>query len=57
MDDVLYAWLERMFNYSNVPKYRGYFKEWVDNITEDQIVGFRRMMEVDYVNRGKSSAE
>ena len=49
MNEELYNWLEKMFMYSNIPKYRKYFKEWVDNITESQIVGFDRMRKADYV--------
>ena len=49
MNEELYNWLERMFMFSNIPKYRKYFKEWVDNITDDQISGFERMRKADYV--------
>ena len=49
MNEELYNWLEKMFMYSNIQKYRKYFKEWVDNVTEDQLVGFERMMKADYV--------
>jgi hypothetical protein len=48
MNEELYNWLEKMFMFSNIPKYRKYFKEWVDNITEDQITGFQRMMGANY---------
>lgn len=37
-----------MFIRSTIPKYHKYFKEWVENITEDQIFGFERMMNADY---------
>jgi hypothetical protein len=49
MNEDLYNWLEKMFMYSNIRKYRKYFKEWVDNITEGQIIGFERMRKADYV--------
>ena len=48
MNEELYNWLEKMFMYSNIQKYRKYFKEWVDNITESQIIGFERMKKADY---------
>jgi hypothetical protein len=48
MNEELYNWLEKMFMFSNIPKYRKYFKEWIDNITEDQVIGFRRMMGANY---------
>lgn len=48
MKEETYKWLEEMFMRSNIPKYRKYFKEWIENITEDQVVGFERMMTADY---------
>lgn len=48
MEKEVYEWLENMFTRSNIPKYRKYFKEWVDNLTEDQVFGFRRMMNANY---------
>jgi hypothetical protein len=48
MNEDLYNWLEKMFMFSNIPKYRKYFKEWVDNITGEQIVGFERMRKANY---------
>lgn len=44
MTDELYAWLEKEFKYSNHKKYHKYFKEWVDNINEAQIIGFKEQM-------------
>ncbi len=49
MDDKLYNWLEREFKYSNHPKYLKYFEEWINNLTEDQKNGFKKMMTADYV--------
>ncbi len=42
-----------MFMHSNIPKYRKYFKEWVDNLTGDQIIGFERMSKANYKNNNK----
>ena len=44
MNDKLYEWLRKEFYYSNHPKYRHLFEEWVRNITQSQIDGFRRQM-------------
>lgn len=44
MTDELYNWLEKQFNYSNHVKYRKYFKEWISNITDNQIDGYRNQM-------------
>lgn len=44
MNDELYNWLKREFIYSNLPKYHKYFKQWINNITPDQIVGFNKQM-------------
>ena len=49
MNEELYSWLEKMFIRSNISKYRKYFHEWIENITEDQIIGFQRMMNANYV--------
>lgn len=40
----LIIWLEKEFYKSNHPKYHKYFKEWLSNITLEQIDGFNRMM-------------
>lgn len=48
MNEELYNWLEKMFMHSNIKKYRQYFHEWIENITEDQIIGFERMSKVNY---------
>ena len=44
MTEELYNWLEKEFNINNHKKYRKYFKEWVDNLTNDQIKGFNDLM-------------
>lgn len=44
MNNKLYEWLHKEFYYSNHPKYRHLFEEWVRNITQSQIDGFRRQM-------------
>ncbi len=44
MTDRLYEWLRREFYSSNHPKYRHLFEEWVSNITEGQIEGFKKQM-------------
>lgn len=31
-----YLWKE--FRYNNVPKYYKYFDEWLENLTDDQII-------------------
>jgi hypothetical protein len=40
---ALYNWLEKEWRECNAPKYQHYFKEWVENLTEDQINGFEKM--------------
>lgn len=44
MNNELYEWLRKEFYYSNHAKYRHLFEEWVRNITQSQIDGFRRQM-------------
>lgn len=44
MNDKLYEWLRKEFYYSNHAKYRHLFEEWMRNITQAQIDGFRRQM-------------
>ena len=50
MERELYEWLEFRFYHDNHVKYRKYFKEWVINITQNQIDGFRRQMQTDLSN-------
>ena len=40
---ALYNWLEYEWRISNHPKYQHYFKEWVENLTDAQIVYFNEM--------------
>lgn len=50
MERELYEWLEYRFYRDNHLKYRKYFKEWITNITLNQIDGFRRQMQTDLSN-------
>ncbi len=50
MERELYEWLEYRFYRDNHLKYRKYFKEWVTNLTQNQIDGFRRQMQTDLSN-------
>lgn len=42
MDNVLKEWLRIEFYKSNISKYKKYFDEWINNITENQIDGFEQ---------------
>ena len=42
MDNILKEWLRIEFYKSNIPKYKKYFDEWINNITENQIDGFEQ---------------
>lgn len=44
MTKELFEWLEFRFYRDNHVKYRKYFKEWIDNITPNQIEGFYKQM-------------
>ena len=44
MTKELHDWLEKEFNMNNHKKYHKYFKEWVKNLTNDQINGFNDLM-------------
>ena len=48
MTDILYNWLKYQWVISNHAKYQQYFKEWVDNLTENQIIKFNEMRLADY---------
>lgn len=50
MERELSEWLEYRFYRDNHLKYIKYFKEWVTNITQNQIDGFRRQMQTDLSN-------
>lgn len=44
MTKELFEWLEFRFYHDNHVKYRKYFKEWIANITPNQIEGFYKQM-------------
>ena len=44
MDTQLYIYLEKRWRFSNHKKYHKYFKEWIENITENQIYYFTKDM-------------
>ncbi len=44
MTEELYDWFKREWIYSNIKKYHKYFKIWIKNITESQILGFKEQM-------------
>ncbi len=43
MTDILYNWLFYEWVKSNHSKYLHYFKDWVVNLTPNQIQGFEKM--------------
>lgn len=45
MTKELYNWLEKEWRFNNHVKYQKYFKEWVLNLTPDQISGFAKQYE------------
>lgn len=45
MNEQLYNWLENEWRCSNHVKYQKYFKDWIKNLTKDQIFGFQKAME------------
>lgn len=44
MSEELFEWLKFRFYNDNHVKYRKYFKEWISNITSNQIEGFYKQM-------------
>lgn len=44
VDKFLHSWLEMEFLRSNHTRYHHYFKEWVSNLTEGQLLGFGKQM-------------
>lgn len=40
----LFTWLQEEWKYCNLPKYQKYFTTWVDNLTSEQIQGFKKQM-------------
>lgn len=49
----LYEWLKHEWEISNHAKYKKYFQEWLDNLTHEQLLGFNRMKNSDYINHNK----
>jgi len=47
MDKELFEWLKFRFYRDNHVKYRKYFDEWVENVTQSQIEGFKKCMFYD----------
>lgn len=47
MNKHLYNYLEITFYRDNIRKYHKYFPMWIAKLTENQIIGFQHMMEVD----------
>lgn len=47
MDKELFEWLKFRFYRDNHVKYRKYFDEWVENLTQYQIEGFKKCMFYD----------
>jgi hypothetical protein len=43
MTPELYEWLHEIWVRHNHAKYRKYFEEWIENLTEGQIKGFSKM--------------
>lgn len=52
MEKDLYNWLEQQFYFRNHTKYKKYFKEWIQNLTEDQIDSERKQM-IGMINQTK----
>ena len=44
MEKELYNWLEIHFYKDNIKKYHKYFKEWILNLTDNQIIGLKEQM-------------
>ena len=49
MNKYLYNWLEYEWRVSNHTKYQKYFKEWINNLTDNQIKAFDKMRLADYI--------
>ena len=52
MEKDLRDWLEIQFYRNNINKYHKYFKEWVDNLTDNQILGLREQM-IGFITQSK----
>jgi len=44
----IYNWLKSEWKNCNHVKYQKYFEQWVNNLTDDQIKGFDKMMKANY---------
>ena len=49
MDRNLYEWLKNEWSISNHVKYQKYFQEWIEKLTPEQISGFNKMKNADYI--------
>ena len=47
MNIELFTWLQNEWKLCNLPKYQKYFTIWVNNLTENQILGFTKEMNKD----------
>ena len=47
MEDKLFEWLKFRFIRDNHKRYHKYFDEWISNITQSQIEGFKKCMFYD----------
>lgn len=43
MNDILYRYLDEEWRKNNSPKYQQYFKEWINNLTDNQIYYFNKL--------------
>jgi hypothetical protein len=43
MNDILYRYLDEEWRNNNSPKYQKYFKEWVVNLTDNQIYYYNKL--------------
>lgn len=46
-ESKLYIWLEHHFYHDNHSKYKKYFNEWLNHLTDSQIIGFQHQMIVE----------
>lgn len=57
MNTLLYNWLLNEWKACNLPKYQKYFKQWVNNLTNNQIQGFEKAFNSDYINNNLCTKE
>ena len=43
MNEKLYKYLQIEWRWNNHPRYQHYFKEWVDNLTDTQILYYKKL--------------